>query len=129
VPGVLRLYGHAISHMKRAVQLDGQEPGHNLFHMLLVVQGFDRRPGLASINVLAATLRGAGATKTPWKLAIIGFFLIRIPITYTLARPEDGSFWAWGLKGAWVGMLVDLNARGLMHAIAYFKGGWTKTKV
>ena len=86
-------------------------------------------PGLATINVLAATLRGAGATKTPWYLAIIGFFLIRIPITYTFARPVDGSFWAWGLKGAWLGMLVDLNARGLMLAIAYFKGGWTKTRV
>jgi Na+-driven multidrug efflux pump len=86
-------------------------------------------PGLATINVLAATLRGAGATQTPWKLAIIGFFLIRLPITYTLARPEDGSFWAWGLKGAWVGMLVDLNTRGLMHAVAYFRGDWTKTRV
>ena len=86
-------------------------------------------PGLASINVLAATLRGAGATQTPWYLAIVGFFMVRIPITFILARPVDGTFWALGLKGAWVGMLVDLNSRGLMLAIAYFRGNWTITKV
>jgi Na+-driven multidrug efflux pump len=86
-------------------------------------------PGLATINVLATTFRGAGETRTPWYNATIGFFLFRIPITYLLARPEDGSFWAMGLKGAWVAMLVDLNLRGLLLAIKYFKGGWTNTKI
>ena len=86
-------------------------------------------PGLATINVLATTFRGAGETRTPWYNATIGFFLFRIPVTYILARPEDGSFWAMGLKGAWVAMLVDLNLRGLLLAIKYFKGGWTNTKI
>lgn len=86
-------------------------------------------PGLASLNVLAATLRGAGETKTPWYFAIVGFFCIRIPITFALARPEDGTFWGWGLKGAWIAMLVDLNSRGLMLAVAYYRGRWTQTKI
>ncbi|MFM1801454.1 MAG: hypothetical protein RJA81_806 [Planctomycetota bacterium] len=86
-------------------------------------------PGLATINVLATTFRGAGETRTPWFNTMTGLFLFRIPVTYALARPEDGSFWAMGLKGAWIAMLVDLNLRGLLLAIRYFKGTWTQTKI
>ena len=86
-------------------------------------------PGLATINVLAATFRGAGETRVPWYNATIGFFFFRLPTTWLLARPVDGSFWAWGLKGAWIAMLVDLNGRGLLLTLKYLKGSWTQTKV
>lgn len=86
-------------------------------------------PGLATINVLATTFRGAGETRTPWFNTMIGLFLFRLPVTYALARPEDGSWWGWGLKGAWIAMLVDLNLRGLLLARRYWKGHWTQTRV
>lgn len=86
-------------------------------------------PGLAAINVLATTFRGAGETRTPWFNTMIGLFLFRLPVTYALARPADGSMWGWGLKGAWIAMLVDLTMRGLLLALRYWKGTWTQTKV
>lgn len=86
-------------------------------------------PGLATINVLAATFRGAGETRTPWYNTMIGFICFRLPVTWLIARPVDGSFWGWGLKGAWIAMLFDLNGRGLLLTIRYLKGNWTQTKV
>ncbi|MBI1322754.1 MATE family efflux transporter [bacterium] len=86
-------------------------------------------PGLATINVISAVFRGAGATRLPFYSAMMGLFLLRIPITYLLANPEDGSWLGWGLKGAWIAMLVDLNLRGLWLGVQFWRGKWMKSKV
>jgi putative MATE family efflux protein len=86
-------------------------------------------PGLATINVMSAVFRGAGATKLPFYSAMFGLFLLRIPVTYLLANPADGTWFGWGLKGAWIAMLVDLNLRGLWLAIQYRRGKWMKARV
>ncbi len=86
-------------------------------------------PGLATINVISAVFRGAGATRLPFYSAMLGLFLLRIPITYLLANPEDGSWMGWGLKGAWIAMLVDLNLRGLWLAVQFRRNRWMKVRV
>jgi putative MATE family efflux protein len=86
-------------------------------------------PGLATINVVSAVFRGAGATRLPFYNAMIGLFLFRIPTTYLLANPQDGSWFGWGLKGAWIAMLVDLNLRGLLLAVQFRRGRWLKARV
>ncbi len=86
-------------------------------------------PGLATINVISAVFRGSGATRLPFYSAMLGLFLLRIPITYLLANPEDGTWLGWGLKGAWIAMLVDLNLRGLWLGVQFWRGKWIKSRV
>jgi Na+-driven multidrug efflux pump len=85
-------------------------------------------PALATINVLTGALRGAGDTRWPWLIVIVGYFAIRIPLTYGLARPVDGR-WGLGLSGAWLAMLADLLVRGVLVAARFYQGGWKRIRV
>jgi len=86
-------------------------------------------PALATINVLNGSLRGAGDTRWPWVFVLIGYLAVRLPLTYWLATPQAQGGLGWGLVGAWVAMLADLNVRGLLVAWRFLQGGWQKARV
>ena len=86
-------------------------------------------PALATINVLNGALRGAGDTRWPWVIVVFGYLGVRMPLTYWLITPTADHGLGWGLRGAWIAMLLDLCARGFLVAIRFIQGGWIGAKV
>jgi putative MATE family efflux protein len=80
-------------------------------------------PALACVNVLTASLRGAGDTRWPVLFTWIGFLGVRIPLAYGL------TWAAWGLFGTWVAMVADLGLRGGLFLLRFASGAWQKIKV
>ena len=86
-------------------------------------------PALATISVLSGALRGAGDTRWPWAIVLLGYLAVRIPLTYYLTRPTALGGPGWGLVGAWVAMFADLHARGALVAARFLHGGWRSVRV
>lgn len=86
-------------------------------------------PALATIAVLNGTLRGAGDTRWPLLIVLVGYLAVRLPLTYYLTYPPSAGGAGWGLLGAWVAMLVDLNARAALVMARFLQGGWKSVRV
>lgn len=86
-------------------------------------------PGLATISVLNGALRGAGDTRWPWLIVLVGYFVVRMPLTYHLTGSPEAGGLGLGLSGAWYAMLVDLTIRGILVAARFLQGGWRATRV
>jgi putative MATE family efflux protein len=86
-------------------------------------------PALATINVLNGSLRGAGDTRWPWAIVVLGYLAVRMPLTYYLITPVAEHGLSWGLRGAWIAMLVDLCVRGVLVAARFLQGGWRYVRV
>ena len=86
-------------------------------------------PFLATLNVLNGALRGAGDTRWPWVIVLVGYLGLRMPLTYWLTWPVAGGGMGLGLRGAWLAMLCDLSARGVLVAARFLSGGWKAAKV
>jgi putative MATE family efflux protein len=86
-------------------------------------------PALATIAVLAGALRGAGDTRWPWLFILLGYLIVRMPLTYYLTTPEEQGGAGLGLPGAWVAMLVDLFFRAGLLSARFLHGGWRWTRV
>ena len=83
-------------------------------------------PFLATMNILTGALQGAGDTRWPWIIVLIGYFGLRIPLTYALTDP---NWFALGLRGAWIAMFADLTLRGILVAARFLQGGWKSARV
>ena len=83
-------------------------------------------PFLATMNILTGALQGAGDTRWPWLIVLVGYFGLRIPLTYALTDP---SWFDLGLRGAWFAMFADLALRGLLMAARFLHGGWRRIEV
>ena len=68
---------------------------------------------------LAAALRGAGDTKGPFIISVLGMWGVRMAIAYVLAYVFD-----LGLAGAWFGMAADLTVRGLISLVRMQRKKW-----
>jgi Na+-driven multidrug efflux pump len=86
-------------------------------------------PALATINVLNGALRGAGDTRWPWGIVLVGFLVVRLPLTYWLIFPPSPGGLGWGLYGAWVAMFADLHIRAVLVAGRFLHGGWRSIRV
>jgi Na+-driven multidrug efflux pump len=93
-------------------------------------------PALASSMVLLWALRGGGDTRVPVLFTWVGFFGIRIPLSYLLTRDRLdlgllGSVPGWdlGLLGAWLAMFVDVQVRGLLVLGRFARGRWQGMRV
>jgi Na+-driven multidrug efflux pump len=107
----------------------GRQPGVAVEGVpLLQIVAF-AMPALATINVLNGSLRGAGDTRWPWAFVLVGYVLIRLPLTYLLATPEPQGGLGWGLYGAWVAMFADLTVRAVLVAARFLQGGWRTARV
>ena len=83
-------------------------------------------PFLATMNVLTGALQGAGDTRWPWVIVLVGYFGVRIPLTYALTLP---GWYPMGLRGAWLAMFADLALRGVLVAARFLHGGWKHARV
>jgi putative MATE family efflux protein len=86
-------------------------------------------PALATISVVGGALRGAGDTRWPWITVLLGYLLVRIPLTYWLTAPRSTHGLGWGLYGAWVAMFADLCVRAVLMAGRFLQGGWREAEV
>ncbi len=86
-------------------------------------------PFLATLNVLNGALRGAGDTRWPWLIVLVGYLGLRMPLTYWLTWPVASGGWGMGLRGAWLAMFFDLAARGILVGARFFSGGWKTARV
>ena len=86
-------------------------------------------PFLATLNVLNGALRGAGDTRWPWIIVLVGYLGIRMPLTYLLTWPTTEGGFGLGLRGAWLAMFFDLSVRGILVAARFLNGGWKAAKV
>lgn len=81
------------------------------------------QPFLGMNMVLAGSLRGAGDTRYPLLVTLIGIWGIRIPVAYLLAQTP------LGLMGAWIGMCADLVVRALFLFFRFRSGKWKTIRV
>jgi len=94
-------------------------------------------PSLAVLMVLTGALRGAGDTRWPLAVTLVGFLGIRLPGACLLAWSEISlpfSGYAlhglgWGVIGAWYAMLADTIVRSLLILARFWHGGWRRAKV
>jgi putative MATE family efflux protein len=94
-------------------------------------------PALAIAMILTGALRGAGDTRWPLVITLIGFLGIRIPLAYYLAWDEfqlplvavTVQGLAGGVVAAWYAMLVETVLRAVLISLRFWHGGWTRVKV
>ncbi|HWR12378.1 MAG TPA: MATE family efflux transporter [Rectinemataceae bacterium] len=77
------------------------------------------QPFLASFQIYAGALRGAGDSLYPAISMAIGILCIRPGLAYLLI-----NVFSMGLFGAWLALVVDQMARFVFIAIRYRKGKW-----
>lgn len=69
-------------------------------------------------------LRGAGDTRVPLVINLLGVFGVRVPIAYVC-----GIVFHLGLLGAWIGMVADVSLRAALLWWRYRSGAWTRVRV
>jgi MATE family multidrug resistance protein len=82
------------------------------------------QPLLAASMVFPGNLRGAGDTRFPMWVTSASVWAIRVPGAFVL-----GSLLGLGLTGAWLGMAIDLSARGTLFYLRFRSGRWKLAKV
>ncbi len=82
------------------------------------------QPVLAAQFVLAASLRGAGDTRSPLYVSLVGVTLFRVPMVYFLAITLD-----LGLAGVWWGTTLDWTARSMVSYFLYRRGAWKRVEL
>jgi putative MATE family efflux protein len=87
----------------------------------LIIAAFELVP-LGFIFTYAGALRGAGDTRSPMIVALVGTFAFRLPLVYLLALT-----FGLGLRGVWYGTLIDWIGRAVVMYVIFRRGKW-KTK-
>lgn len=89
------------------------------FRILALLQ-----PCMVISIVYIGGLRGAGDTRYPMLITILGVILFRLPLGYFFGIVCQG-----GLYGAWLGMFADIIWRAISATIRYSRGRWLTTKI
>ena len=82
------------------------------------------QPAQGVIFALGGALRGAGDTRYPLLVSFVNWFVVRLPLAYTLAFPLG-----MGLTGIWLGVTVDYFVRALLLAWRFKSGAWARVRV
>lgn len=82
------------------------------------------QPLMALADTLASSLRGAGDTKSPMAVALVGPVVVRLAACWLLAVHFE-----LGLLGIWVGTTVDWAVRCVALVALWARGGWRVARV
>ncbi|MBC7249345.1 MAG: MATE family efflux transporter [Anaerolineae bacterium] len=82
------------------------------------------QPGIAMQMVIAGSLRGAGDTRTPMLVTLVGVLFFRVAVVYLFA-----IVLGWGLAGVWLGTAVDWTGRAVLMYSLFRRGTWKATRV
>jgi putative MATE family efflux protein len=81
-------------------------------------------PAIGMHFTLSGALRGAGDTRWPLNVSIVGMFVVRLPIALLL-----GFTLGIGILGAWIAFVIEYNVRAIIIAWRFRKGHWKTIKV
>jgi len=90
----------------------------SLAALCLAISAFEQ-PFMALAMALGGGLRGAGDTKSPVLVGLLGVWGVRIPLAWTLAFPAG-----LGLSGIWITMIADWAVRTAVFSVLYRRGAW-----
>ena len=76
-------------------------------------------PLVGAGNVLSGVFNGAGDTRWPFFVSIIGMWLIRLPLAALLIFAVH-----WNLTAVWLAMALDWAARGGICLVRFFRRKW-----
>ena len=82
------------------------------------------QPIMAITDAFAGGLRGAGDTRSPMIVALIGPVLVRVAASWLFAF-ELGL----GLVGIWLGSTLDWLVRGVWLSVVFKRGRWKQIKL
>jgi putative MATE family efflux protein len=82
------------------------------------------QPFLAVQNVFGGVFRGAGDTRSPMLVSLVGVVFFRITIVYLLAIILN-----LGLAGVWIGTAIDWAGRTSVMYFLYRRGKWKQLKI
>src|SRR5688572_29334876 len=92
---------------------------------------------LALLMVLVGALRGAGDTRWPLALNLIGIVFFRVPLALYLAHSTihiplfdytiEGA--GWGVVGAWYAAVIDIVVRCVLLMLRFRHDAWQKIDV
>lgn len=81
-------------------------------------------PGLGFEMIIAGGMRGAGDTRTPLLVTLVGVLLFRLSLVYLLAIVLK-----WGLAGVWWGTAMDWTGRSLLLWWLFRRQAWQRAPV
>ena len=73
---------------------------------------------------LAGALRGAGDTRTTFRIATVSMWIIRLPVAYVL-----GVLAGLAVTGVWLGWVSDWSFRSVLYGRAFRRGAWKALRV
>jgi putative MATE family efflux protein len=80
-------------------------------------------PFVAASVVLSQALNGAGSTKTPLAIDVVGLLLVQIPVAWLLAQT------ALGLEGIWYAIVGSNVLMALVYVYVFRVGRWKHKKL
>ena len=86
--------------------------------LCVMVAAFEQ-PTLALAYVFAGALRGAGDTRWPMYVTILGVWIFRMPLVYICVH-----VWQYGIVSVWVVTALDFLLRSLILWRRFAGGGW-----
>ena len=99
------------------------EPAAAAAAMCLAISAFEQ-PFMALAMALGGGIRGAGDTKSPVLVGLLGVWGVRIPLAWALAFPAG-----LGLNGIWITMIADWAVRTAVFSWIYRRGTWKTIKL
>lgn len=90
---------------------------------LLLIFGF-ALPALSVSLSLGGALRGAGDTRAVLGIMTAGVWGVRLAPAYLLAVVAG-----FGVPGAWVAAVIDINTRALLMFLRFRQGRWKRIKI
>ena len=90
--------------------------------LLIICAAF--QPFFAMSIVMTGALRGAGDTRVPFYISMFTMWGLRLVLAALFAYGFN-----LGVRGAWMGMWVDIFARGLLIYRRFRRGSWKTIQV
>ncbi|MBR6554639.1 MAG: MATE family efflux transporter, partial [Clostridia bacterium] len=85
---------------------------------MLRIEAF-AEPLLAIGTVAGGVFRGAGDTRWPFYISIVGMWVVRVTMAVILIK-----VFHWGLAAVWVAMAFDWLARASISLVRFARGKW-----
>lgn len=81
-------------------------------------------PAQNTFLVYSGAIKGAGDTRWPLLVSLIGLIFVRIPLVYITIYYLD-----WGLAGAWLATAVEKYLGYVMLRIRFSRGRWREVRI